>query len=95
MEGGLGPCTLSDGAKLSISCSHCKVFWSDWIETFVLAPKIWTYSSSHFRPPRPALLAFLQVPGHEVIGVVEEVGSAVNHLKKGDNVGEFPAVSAD
>lgn len=27
------------------------------------------------------------VPGHEVVGVVEQVGSSVNHLKKGDHVG--------
>ncbi len=57
--------------EVEVRISHCGVCRSD----LHLIDNDWTVSKYPF------------VPGHEIIGTISEVGSAVHHLKPGDRVG--------
>ncbi|GAV89271.1 ADH_zinc_N domain-containing protein/ADH_N domain-containing protein [Cephalotus follicularis] len=56
---------------VSIKITHCGICYADVL-----------YTRSKFGEPRYPL-----VPGHEIVGVVEEVGSNVDGFKVGDHVG--------
>lgn len=56
---------------VEVSITHCGICHSD----IHLIDNDWQMSS------------YPLVPGHEIVGTVEEAGSGVNHLKKGDRVG--------
>ncbi|WCJ26684.1 cinnamyl-alcohol dehydrogenase [Euphorbia peplus] len=66
------------GDDVSLKITHCGICYAD---------VIWS-KNMHRDSKYPV------VPGHEIVGIVQEVGSNVNHVKVGDHVGVGTYVSS-
>ncbi|XP_065872485.1 probable cinnamyl alcohol dehydrogenase 1 [Euphorbia lathyris] len=66
------------GDDVSLKITHCGICYAD---------VIWS-RNMHENSKYP------MVPGHEIVGLVQEVGSNVSHFKVGDHVGVGTYVSS-